>query len=186
MPDPYLGKAVSSDDRDALGSRARYRPRRRGQPVSGRPVPLLLICTVVRVKASFQWLACSVGARPYLGRRSSACGARDVMVDRSSRGAPAAARCLSGSPMMVGSGAAAGAGFRLSTSRNRGDEERVLGHGFDRCWAQCVEKVVAASGDVACDRQRRSSVTEAAGFQRRLSGSSWNFGDGLHWLTVTR
>ena len=75
-----------------------------------------------RVKASFQRLACSVGARPYLGRRSPACGARDVMVDRSSRGATAAARSLSGSPMMVGSGEAAGAGCKLSTSQNGGDE----------------------------------------------------------------
>ena len=48
--------------------------------------------------------------------------------------------------------------------------ERVLGHGFDRGWAQCVEKVVAASGDLACDRQRRSSVSETAGFQRVVVG----------------
>jgi hypothetical protein len=35
-----------------------------------RPRSLPLICSVVRVKASFQRLVCSVGARPYLGRRS--------------------------------------------------------------------------------------------------------------------
>ena len=44
--------------------------------------------------------------------------------------------------------------------------ERVLGHGFDRGWAQRVEEVVAASGDLARDRQRRARVSEAAGFER--------------------
>ena len=75
-----------NDDCDASHPTSQSPPIRPRRSLSGRPAPLPLICTVVRVKASFQRLACSVCARPYLGRRSPACGARDVMVDRSSRG----------------------------------------------------------------------------------------------------
>ena len=57
------------EHRSALAlSRESTRP---GPPLHSPP-RLPLICMVVRVKASFLLVVCSVGARPYLGRRSPA------------------------------------------------------------------------------------------------------------------